>query len=447
MIGRKCSSCGCWGQGVARFKGSRCGHCVRVENKARVKVSGFVQHQLEAAFLDISEEGNLSLLKKEIQAGDVSSGSPLRGCSTFVQFVGRVWNEEDKAWDEIFETTRDLVDGKHAGGTDDPYEFQLGRFNEDTIQDDFRKEKMDPMFLAMGRCFAWDLAVATMCKNEISQFICHPNLAYREHGRPPKVPSHAFVLFEFELVSWEEPLPIMPTREALEKSRQEREAKELLAREQNPPPSVDERVKHADESRQIGNQHMEKHEYELAKQCYDKAFVHLFMSRDEYTQLLTEEEKSVISKTKLKLHLNRALCKMKLGHLDDALWDCNQATEIEANNAKALFRRCQLRCKLLHSELEKEKRREFWLIETAVSLLRFTITDFKILHGIQPGRYLLPLRTEITSLESKLKEYAANHRDASKEKLFQKRLLLEHHHQQQHDDEDEELHDMPELEP
>ena len=40
-----------------------------------------------------------------------------------MQYIGRV----DDSKGAIFETTRDIVEGKHVGGTDDPFEFQLLR--------------------------------------------------------------------------------------------------------------------------------------------------------------------------------------------------------------------------------------------------------------------------------------------------------------------------------
>ena len=62
--------------------------------------------------------------------------------------------------------SRDIVDGKHAGGTDDAFEFQLGR--EKVIK-------------------GWDIGVATMAVGEIARFIIAPEYAYGQQGFAPKV--------------------------------------------------------------------------------------------------------------------------------------------------------------------------------------------------------------------------------------------------------------------
>ncbi len=65
------------------------------------------------------------------------------------------------------------------------------------------------------------------------------------------------------------------------------------------------------------------------------------------------------------MHLNRALCKLKLEKPDDALWDCEQAIELEPSTVKGHFRRALAYLEKLKGELKKEEQKEFWQIETA----------------------------------------------------------------------------------
>lgn len=78
--------------------------------------------------------------------------------------------------------------------------------------------------------------------------------------------------------------------------------------------------------------------------------------------------------------MNRALCKLKLNKFNDALWDCDQvvplidyllhlmvkkAIEIDENAVKAHYRRLQSYIGKLKMELEKEEKKEFWVMDKA----------------------------------------------------------------------------------
>lgn len=49
---------------------------------------------------------------------------------------------------------------------------------------------------------AWDTAVPTMKKGEVSVITCLPDYAYGEKGSPPSIPPKAVLMFEIELLSW-----------------------------------------------------------------------------------------------------------------------------------------------------------------------------------------------------------------------------------------------------
>ena len=57
---------------------------------------------------------------------------------------------------------------------------------------------------------------------------------------------------------------------------------------------------------------------------WPKGFVHIFYAKEEWENFVSQEDKNKINKVKLMLYLNRALCKIKLAKIDDALWDCDQ---------------------------------------------------------------------------------------------------------------------------
>lgn len=51
---------------------------------------------------------------------------------------------------------------------------------------------------------AWDLGVATMKKGEKARLTCKSQYAYGDSGSPPKIPGGATLIFDIELLSWQE---------------------------------------------------------------------------------------------------------------------------------------------------------------------------------------------------------------------------------------------------
>lgn len=47
------------------------------------------------------------------------------------------------------------------------------------------------------------LAIASMCRPQVSEFTIAPRFAYDDLGAPPLVPPDATLVFEVELVEWE----------------------------------------------------------------------------------------------------------------------------------------------------------------------------------------------------------------------------------------------------
>ncbi|KAK6168345.1 hypothetical protein SNE40_020899 [Patella caerulea] len=90
----------------------------------------------------------------------------------------------------------------------------------------------------------------------------------------------------------------------------------------------------------IGTEQIKKQNYELAKKKYEKALKYIHTILDEMS--LTEEEENEIGRSHvLSLLLNLALCCLKLKKYDEVNENCIEALEIDATNAKALFRRAQ----------------------------------------------------------------------------------------------------------
>lgn len=248
-------------------------------------------------YKDVTAFADGGVLKKVLKRG--TGEYPQEGCPCLIQFVGRLMNGD------IFDTTRDVVEGRHIGGTDDPMEFQIWR--DKGIR-------------------GWDLAISTMGKGEISHFLLRSDYAFGAGGKPPKVRPHVSVQYEIELLSWKRALPKFPSKAEMAESKRKREEQARRDMELHPQPTVDEKVAKAYEAKEEGNELYRAKQYAQAQKKYDMGFVGIYVGKEEWEYCLQEEERDKINRIRGLLHLNRAMCKLKQEKWDDALWDCDQVS-------------------------------------------------------------------------------------------------------------------------
>ncbi|KAG7383823.1 hypothetical protein PHYPSEUDO_003306 [Phytophthora pseudosyringae] len=423
----RCVECGGRGVGLVTNPQKLCTHCVRA-TKAFFDpdANAFCRDE---GFVDISPTANGGVLKKIIKEGEL--GGKLRleeGCPTFVHYVGRLMDGS------IFDTTRDTIDGKHVGGTDDPFEFQLGR--EKVIK-------------------GWDIGVATMNVGEIARFVIAPEYGYGHEGFAPKVEPDETLDFEIELLNFKDPLPRFPTQAELAESRKKQHEEDKKMMEENPPPTVDERIESALEQKEKGNALIAKKDYDQAQKCYDSGFVHIFYAKEEWENFVSEEDKDKVNKVKLVLYLNRSLCKIKLMKIEDALWDCDQAILLDSKSSKGHFRRGLVFTEKLKAELEKENKGEFWIVDKGyeyASEAEKSLEKAKGLIGDCTDRKMLQAMADLKRSLALLNKYAANYKEDEK-KLYKEKIFdrlqaknKELEKQEKLKAEAEEFDDMPALE-
>ncbi|KAG3117016.1 hypothetical protein PI124_g4331 [Phytophthora idaei] len=423
----RCVECGGRAVGLVTNPQKICPHCARV-TKAFFDPDAN-EFCRDEGFVDISPKADGGVLKKIIKEGELSGKLKLEeGCPTFVHYVGRLIDGS------IFDTTRDVIDGKHVGGTDDPFEFQLGR--EKVIK-------------------GWDIGVATMNVGEIARFIIAPEYGYGQEGFAPKVEPDEMLDFEIELLSFKDPLPRFPTQAELAESRKKQHEEDKKMLEENPPPTVDERIESALEQKEKGNALIATKDYDQAQKCYDSGFVHIFYAKEEWENFVSQEDKDKINKVKLVLYLNRALCKIKLLKIEDALWDCDQAILIDPKNSKGHFRRGLVFTEKLKAELEKEKKGEFWIVDKGFEYANEaekSLEKAKELVGDSSDskmqRAVADLKRSLALLNKYTAKYKEDEKKLYKEKIFDRLQAKnkELEKQEKLKAEAEEFDDMPALE-
>ena len=373
-----------------------------------------VRRYLAQGYADISPEGDFGVLKKIIKESanddDAYPGGAsyaLEGCPTTIHYIGRLADGTGS----IYDTTREVVDGKNVGGTDDPFTFNVGR--EKAI-------------------LGFDAAVGSMHKGEVASFLFLSEYAYGTKGCPPKVVPGAALEVEIELISWKAPLPRFPSQQEIAESRRKRREKDLADYKANPPPSNDEKIEAANKEREAGNVLYAQKEYEKAKEKYDAGFVNIFIGKEEWSRVTSDQDKAKINACKKLLHLNRGMVKLKLERYHDALWDCDKALEIDPCNVKGLYRRCLVYTAKLNNELQKEKDGKFWVCEKAWELHDNAKSDIcKAIEeqlkekedGADADKSLLRAQNALRRSCAVLKKYTARYKDQQKT-LYRDKIMV-----------------------
>jgi tetratricopeptide (TPR) repeat protein len=107
-------------------------------------------------------------------------------------------------------------------------------------------------------------------------------------------------------------------------------------------------------------------EFEAAWKQYDKAFVHIYTSKEEW-EVIGQQGRDEINQFKLPCHLNRGLCRLRKDDLDNALWDFSEALRIDSASAKGHYRRGLVLTRLVQREMAKEAEGEHWDLDKALS--------------------------------------------------------------------------------
>ncbi|KAH8931892.1 hypothetical protein BDL97_19G044500 [Sphagnum fallax] len=191
-----------------------------------------------------------------------------------------------------------------------PLEFRLGH------------EKRELKGLAIG--------VASMNVGESAVLHVGYQLAYGEEGSFsfPNVPPRADVIFEVELIGFEEAKEGRPRGEM----------------------TVEERIEAADRRRIDGNELFKEGNIEAAMQQYEMALA--FMGDDFMFQLFGKY-RDMANAVKNPCHLNLAACLLKLNRFEEVIGHCTVVLAEDQDNSKALFRRGKARLELGQTDTAK----------------------------------------------------------------------------------------------
>lgn len=212
--------------------------------------------------------------------------------------------------------------------------------------------------------------------------------------------------------------------------------------------SLEEKIKAGLREKEKGNKMFARGEYEAAWKQYDRCFVHVYTSKEEWAAI-GEAGRNAINQFKLPCHLNRGLCRLKENDLVNALWDFTEALRIDPVHAKGLYRKGLTLLMLVRADMKKEGTDELWDLDLAEKRWEEAKTD---LHAAVKAAPSDPnVRRALSDLKQ-IKDDLAKHRKkyrADQKKLYSNFISnLDKDNRRIRDMEEMsgELDDMPQLE-
>lgn len=166
----------------------------------------------------------------------------------------------------------------------------------------------------------WDVGIFTMTKGEVAVLTIRHDYGYGDSSDIPNIPAKSVLIFEVELLGWEDP----------------------------DPDTIEERLKFGENRKLEGNKLFGAQQFKEAVEKYQFG-----LSYFDHAYGASEDEKKKIEAIKLVLYLNLAMSQIKIQEYGDAILSCHKALDIETKNVKALFRRGQ--AYMLDAQFEKAK--------------------------------------------------------------------------------------------
>lgn len=211
--------------------------------------------------------------------------------------------------------------------------------------------------------------------------------------------------------------------------------------------SIQEKIEAGQREKEKGNKLFAQGEYEAAWKQYDRCFVHIYTSKEEWAAI-GESGRDAINNFKLPCHLNRGLCRLRKDDLKNALWDFTEALRIDPSHVKGLYRRAITLIRMTRSDLAKEGTEELWDLDVTEQRVEEARKDLLIAVKLAPNDS--SIRQGLTELKQVKNELALHRKKyrADQKKLYSTFISnLDKDNQRQQQAEEKGIYDdMPQLE-
>ena len=176
--------------------------------------------------------------------------------------------------------------------------------------------------------------------------------------------------------------------------------------------SVQEKIRAGVKEKEKGNKLFAKGQYEAAWKQYDRCFVHIYTSKEEWAAI-GEQGRNDINRFKIPCHLNRGLCRLRKNDLTNALWDFSEALRIEDTNTKGLYRRAIVLLRMVKGDMAKEGTDELWDLDVAENRVEDAKSDLMKAVKLAPND--LAIRKALEELKDVRNELAEHRKKYRKD--------------------------------
>ncbi len=211
--------------------------------------------------------------------------------------------------------------------------------------------------------------------------------------------------------------------------------------------SISDKIAGGTRAKERGNEQYRLGNYEKAWKEYDRAFVHIYTSKEEW-EAIGDQWRRAINQFKLPCHLNRGLCRLKKDDLENSLWDFSEALRIDENSVKARYRRGVTLTRMVLADLEKEQKNESWNLDKAQERADSAKEDLMRAVKLSPNdKAIRDAIEDVKSVRTKLRDVQRRYKREQK-KLFTGLIanLDESNRRKQEEEEKSIFKDMPPLE-
>lgn len=181
--------------------------------------------------------------------------------------------------------------------------------------------------------------------------------------------------------------------------------------------SVEEKISNGLKDKQKGNELFAAGEYEAAWKQYDRCFVNIYTSKEEWSAI-GAQGRANINNFKLPCHLNRGLCRLRTDDYENALWDFSEALRIDENNPKGLYRRGLTLIRMIQADMAKEGTDELWDLDVTEERIEEAKKDLMNAVKLVPNDVgVRKALEELKQVREQLKVHKKKYRDDQK-KLY-----------------------------
>lgn len=230
---------------------------------------------------------------------------------TDVEYVDVSFSKDGGVEKKILKAAPDDAEGPPPNGTVVTAHY-TGTLESDGSKFDSSVDRGKPFSFTIGQgqvIKGWDEGFASMKVGEKAMLKIRSDYGYGQSGSPPKIPQNANLMFEVELLGFEE---------------KQKEKWEM---------APEEKIAMATKLKQKGTDCFKLQKYDEAAAKYEEAAGYTF--DDEDGEEIPDDDKALY----VSCWSNAAMCYIKLKQYGEAIHASDQVLKVETNNLKALYRR------------------------------------------------------------------------------------------------------------